>query len=155
MSFSPIANWLRQKLPNALILQDKESESKPGAVVNGLAMVAKYPQVLDISRQQYNDYFLLGEILRVLPERDFTLANMMQLLESRAINTIACEKRIQAILSGDIPAGIVPAENVLCYLSASKEDNLDLLGIGGMSMFEKVDDRTYRPNVEQCQRVLS
>ncbi len=153
VSFSPIANWLRQKLPNALILQDKELEGKPGAVVNGLAMVAKYPQVLDISRQQYNDYFLLLEILRVLPAGDFTLGNIMQVLEGRAINTTACENRIRAILSGDIPAGIIPGESDLCYLSESGQNNLDLLGIEGMSMFEKVDDRTYRPNVDQCQCV--
>ena len=71
-SLPAIARWLRQKFPNATIIQDTYSGERPNScsrVAYGLINLARYPKVLDIHRQQYSDYFLLMELLRVFPSQ--------------------------------------------------------------------------------------
>src|SRR4028119_1705629 len=88
-AWSAIASWLRQKLPNAIVIQDQEFEvdrdifdihnsalnavsqttnfsGKIGLVAGGLASLPLYPQILDVSQQQYSDFFLLWELMQVL-----------------------------------------------------------------------------------------
>ncbi len=140
-----IATWLRQKLPNAKIIQDQITDDRKSGVnriAKGLAKLPLYPQILDITQHQYEDYFLFMELLRVIPEQDLQIAEVMKLLEERGINTRVCEPRILAILNGKIPVGLVPPSNEI-------GDNIPN---SPTHIFEKLDEQTYRPLSQQCDR---
>ncbi|MEM6251743.1 MAG: hypothetical protein AAF821_02365 [Cyanobacteria bacterium P01_D01_bin.156] len=110
-SLPAIARWLRQKFPNATIIQDTYAADLPQScsrVAYGLVNVARYPQVFNITRQQYSDYFLLMELLRVFPQQPLPVGAIMHLLEQRGINTQACHLHILALLEGHLPPGLVP-----------------------------------------------
>jgi len=110
-SLPAIARWLRQKFPNATIIQDTYASDRPQScsrVAYGLVNLARYPQVLDITRHQYSDYFLLMELLRVFPAQPLPVSGIMHLLEQRGINTNACQLHILALLEGHLPPGLVP-----------------------------------------------
>ncbi|MEM1254439.1 MAG: hypothetical protein AAGI69_18560 [Cyanobacteria bacterium P01_H01_bin.21] len=110
-SLPAIARWLRQKFPNATIIQDTYASELPHScsrVAYGLVNLARYPQVLNITRQQYSDYFLLMELLRVFPQQPLPVGAIMHLLEQRGINTQACHLHILALLEGHLPPGLVP-----------------------------------------------
>ncbi|MDV3351492.1 hypothetical protein QGP82_22505 [Leptothoe sp. LEGE 181152] len=110
-SLPAIARWLRQKFPNATIIQDTYASELPHScsrVAYGLVNLARYPQVLNVTRQQYSDYFLLMELLRVFPQQPLPVGAIMHLLEQRGINTQACHLHILALLEGHLPPGLVP-----------------------------------------------
>ncbi len=110
-SLPAIARWLRQKFPNATIIQDTYASELPQScsrVAYGLVNVARYPQVLNVTRQQYSDYFLLMELLRVFPKQPLPVGAIMHLLEQRGVNTQACQLHILALLEGHLPPGLVP-----------------------------------------------
>ncbi|MDB9528115.1 hypothetical protein PN498_19135 [Oscillatoria sp. CS-180] len=119
-SFSTIAKWLRQKFPNATIIQDTYPSNRPqtcSRVAYGLANLCRYPQVLDISRHQYSDYFLLHEIVRVVPGTPMPFEGILHLLTEQGINTDACRSRIEAILEGHLPPGFVPDASTQDYFA--------------------------------------
>ncbi|NEP08939.1 MAG: hypothetical protein F6K14_01540 [Symploca sp. SIO2C1] len=65
--FKLLSKWLQAKFPNASLIQD--SDSPTGSwVATGLATLPLYPQVLNRNQHQYNDYFLLLELLRAFPQ---------------------------------------------------------------------------------------
>ncbi|MBE9070645.1 hypothetical protein IQ260_28805 [Leptolyngbya cf. ectocarpi LEGE 11479] len=110
-SLPAIARWLRQKFPNATIIQDTYASELPQScsrVAYGLVNLARYAQVLNVTRQQYSDYFLLMELLRVFPQQPLPVGAIMHLLEQRGINTQACHLHILALLEGHLPPGLVP-----------------------------------------------
>ncbi|MBT9314942.1 hypothetical protein [Leptothoe spongobia] len=110
-SLPAIARWLRQKFPNATIIQDTYASELPQScsrVAYGLVNLARYGQVLNVTRQQYSDYFLLMELLRVFPQQPLPVGAIMHLLEQRGINTQACHLHILALLEGHLPPGLVP-----------------------------------------------
>ncbi len=110
-SLPAIARWLRQKFPNATIIQDTYASELPHScsrVAYGLVNLARYPQVLNVTRQQYSDYFLLMELLRVFPQQPLPVGAIMHLLEQQGINTQACHLHILALLEGHLPPGLVP-----------------------------------------------
>ncbi|MEA5463053.1 hypothetical protein VB741_04880 [Leptothoe sp. PORK10 BA2] len=110
-SLPAIARWLRQKFPNATIIQDTYASELPQScsrVAYGLVNLARYPQVLNFTRQQYSDYFLLMELLRVFPQQPLPVGAILHLLEQRGINTQACHLHILALLEGHLPPGLVP-----------------------------------------------
>ncbi|MEO0395054.1 MAG: hypothetical protein AAF243_03590 [Cyanobacteria bacterium P01_A01_bin.137] len=110
-SLPAIARWLRQKFPNATIIQDTYASELPQScsrVAYGLVNLARYPQVLNVTRQQYSDYFLLMELLRVFPQQPLPVGAILHLLEQRGINTQACHLHILALLEGHLPPGLVP-----------------------------------------------
>ncbi|NEQ48575.1 MAG: hypothetical protein F6K11_00345 [Leptolyngbya sp. SIO3F4] len=112
-SLPAIARWLRQKFPNATIIQDTYASELPQScsrVAYGLANLARYSQVLNVTRQQYSDYFLLMELLRVFPQQPLPVGAIMHLLEQRGINTQACHLHILALLEGHLPPGLVPTD---------------------------------------------
>lgn len=149
-----IARWLQQKLPNATIIQDTyASEPFPpcSRVAYGLAAVPLHPQVLNGVRQQYSDYFLLRELLRVVPQQSFSVGSILQLLERQGINTQACQNRILSLLEGNLPLGLVPTEG-LEPLSSASACHPDLASLATAPLFEK-DSQGYRPNLEQCRQL--
>ncbi|NET01301.1 MAG: hypothetical protein F6K61_12160 [Sphaerospermopsis sp. SIO1G1] len=173
-SVNTINRWLRQKLPNAQIVQDlylgKNGTPNCSRVAYGVSILPLYPQVLEVARQQYTDYFLFHELLSVLAEnlrgeatRPLSFGEVLQLFESRGINTRICQQRLLAFLEGELPAGLVPiviphdatvidADQVSLnsiWLTQKSRENVDYQEIASTPLFEKQGNLSYHPNVKQ------
>jgi hypothetical protein len=159
-SLAAIARWLRQKLPNATILQDTYTGDRSPSpqenclplcsrVAYGLATVPLHPQVINLPRQQYSDYFLLLELLRSFPDQAVSAREVMQLLERRGINTQSCHLRILALLKGHLPPGLIPTEKDAILFTAESRQNPDYQALLTAPLFIKQADQTYRPNYVQ------
>lgn len=156
-SLVAIARWLHQKLPNATILQDTylsagHASTACSRVAYGLAVLPLHPQVLNRSRHQTSDYYLLMELLRTFPEHPVTLDSVLYTLERRGIDTSACRQHILALLEGHLPPGLVPTldTGLLTPTAASRSTAAQLLEA---PLFFKQDTQTYRPNLRQWQRL--
>ncbi|BAY20296.1 hypothetical protein NIES2100_00370 [Calothrix sp. NIES-2100] len=152
-SITTINRWLKQKLPNAKIIQDsylgENGAPNCSRVAYGLAMLPLHPQVLEIPKQQYTDYFLFTELLRLLPERPLSFSEVLQLFEGRGVNTRTCQQRLLAFLEGELPAGLIPNSPDSTWLTQSSQDNPDYQAIAATPLFEKQGNLTYRPNSQQ------
>ncbi len=148
-----VNRWLRQKLPNAKIIQDlylgENGAPNCSRVAYGLAMLPLHPQILDIPRQQYTDYFLFTELLRLLPDRPLSFGEVIQLFEGRGINTRTCQERLLAFLEGELPSGLIPSVTDSAWLTQSSQQNPDYQAIAKAPLFEKQGSLTYRPNSQQ------
>ncbi|MHC5772672.1 hypothetical protein [Nostoc sp.] len=148
-----VNRWLRQKLPSAKIIQDlylgENGAPNCSRVAYGLAMLPLHPQILDIPRQQYTDYFLFTELLRLLPDRPLSFGEVIQLFEGRGINTRTCQQRLLAFLSGELPSGLIPSVTDSTWLTQSSQENPDYQAIATAPLFEKQGSLTYRPNSQQ------
>ncbi|MDB9468501.1 hypothetical protein [Dolichospermum circinale] len=158
-----INRWLRQKLPNAKIIQDlylgENGTPNCSRVALGLAMLPLNPQVLDIPKQQYTDYFLFSELLKLLPERSLSFGEVLQLFESRGINTRICQQRLLAFLEGELPPGLIPTTTDNLWLTHNSQKNPDYKAIASVSsgispLFEKQGNLSYRPNSQQVQLLV-
>ncbi|KRH96032.1 hypothetical protein [Cylindrospermopsis sp. CR12] len=173
-SIPTIKRWLGQKLPNSKIIEDLHpggngSISKCSRVAYGLATALLYPQFLEISRQQYTDYFLFSELLNIMPDSPTTETNLslslnqiLELLEGRGINTKVCQQRLLAFLEGELPGGLVPITkknspprdgvpgsfNYL-WLTKNSQENPDYRAISSTPLFQKQGNLTYRFDVPQ------
>ena len=170
-SWPAIARWLRQKLPNAIVVQDAELEvdrdiseihnsalnsvfkstdfsKKSSLVACGLASLALYPQILDVPQQQYSDFFLLWELMQVLGGETMRLEEILQLLERLGVNTGTCEPRILEILEGKLPAGLLPAEEDFMLLAEESRQNPDWQAILAEPLFFEDVSLGYRLNIE-------
>jgi hypothetical protein len=100
-----ITRWLRQKLPNAIVVQDQELEvdrdifDLHNSALNSVFQITNFsgkigfsclrvgefclsiPQILDVSQQQYSDFFLLWELMQVLGAQTLSFQEILQLLE--------------------------------------------------------------------------
>ncbi|MDZ7957770.1 MAG: hypothetical protein RMY34_07670 [Aulosira sp. DedQUE10] len=152
-SIATVNRWLKQKLPNAKIIQDlylgDNGAPNCSRVAYGVAMLPLHPQVLEIPRQQYTDYFLFTELLRLLPDRPLSFSEIIQLFEGRGINTRTCQQRLLAFLEGELPAGLIPNSSDSAWLTQSSQDNPDYHAIASAPLFEKQGNLTYRPNSQQ------
>ncbi|WGV25064.1 hypothetical protein [Halotia branconii] len=152
-SLGVVNSWLRQKLPNAKIIQDlylgDNGAPNCSRVAYGLAMLPLHPQVLEESRQQYTDYFLFTELLRLLPDRTLSFGEVLQLFEGRGINTSICQQRLLAFLEGELPPGLIPASSDTTWLTQKSHENSDYQAIAAAPLFEKQGNLTYRPNLLQ------
>ncbi|WP_373527181.1 hypothetical protein [Nostoc sp.] len=148
-----VNRWLKQKLPNAKIIQDlylgENGAPNCSRVAYGLAMLPLHPQMLDIPRQQYTDYFLFTELLRLLPDRPLSFGEVIQLFEGRGINTRTCQQRLLAFLEGELPSGLIPSVTDSTWLTQSSQENPDYKAIATAPLFEKQGSLTYRPNSQQ------
>ncbi|MBD1919190.1 MULTISPECIES: hypothetical protein [Cyanophyceae] len=151
-SLPKIARWLRQKFPNATIVQDTYHSDRPPScsrVTYGLVNLVRYPQVLDLTRHQYSDMFLLMEVLRTLPEQPMPLSGMLHLLKERGLNVDACQAHLMALLEGRLPPGLLPSTSAL--VPASDE----LATLATTPLFTRPNGQVYVPNLEQGQRLVS
>jgi hypothetical protein len=171
-----IARWLRQKLPNAIVVQDRELEVdrdfsvthnsafnsaltstnlnlKIGRVACGLASLPLYPQILDVPRQQYSDFVLLWELMQVLGKETLSFEEIVQLLQRQGIHTRNCEPRILEILEGTLPTGLLPIEEDFMLLAQESRQDLDWQAILAAPLFFQDIDRGYRLNIEHVSIV--
>lgn len=179
-SWPAIARWLRQKLPNAIVVQDRELEVdrdfsithnsafnsafnsaltstnfnfKIGRVACGLASLPLYPQILDVSRQQYSDFFMVWELMQVLGKETLSFEAIVQLLQRQGVNTRNCEPRIMGILEGNLPTGLLPTEEDFMLLAQESRQDLDWQAILAAPLFFQDIDRGYRLNIEHASIV--
>ena len=135
-----IQQWLSEKLPQAQVVTDgieSSAQREPGSgdgsetvrpdyrshrIAYGLATLPLYPQLLDRKGQQYSDYFLLVELLRGLPDEALTLEEILNHLEGRGINTQSCWEKVEAMLSGKLPAGLVPQASDDVWILESRQN---------------------------------
>lgn len=154
-SLAAVSRWLRQKLPNAKIIQDlylnENGTPSCSRVAYGLAMLPLHPQVLEVPRQQYTDYFLFTELLRLIPDRALSFNEIIQLFEGRGINTRSCQQRLLAFLEGELPPGLLPSNVDFSWLSLTSRENFDYKAIANAPLFEKQGSLTYRANSTQLQ----
>ncbi len=155
-SLGAIARWLRQKFPNATIIQDTyggEYSNSCSRVAYGLANLCNYPKVLDRHRHQYNDYFLLLELLRVLPEQPLPAGGILHLLEQRGINTQACQAHILALIEGHLPPGLVPTEGDRPMISAQSPNIDTYQTLAELPLFRKQGGQIYIADPQQGARL--
>ncbi|UKO97126.1 hypothetical protein [Nostoc sp. UHCC 0870] len=150
-----VNRWLRQKLPNAKMIQDaylgENGIPNCSRVAYGLAVLPLHPQVLEESRHQYTDYFLFTELLRLLPDRTLAFGEVLHLFEARGINTSTCQQRLLAFLEGELPPGLIPVSPESTWLTQNSQSNSDYQAIASTPLFEKQGNLTYRPNFSQLQ----
>ncbi|MEM6426012.1 MAG: hypothetical protein AAF728_12775 [Cyanobacteria bacterium P01_D01_bin.128] len=155
-SLPAFARWLRQKFPNATIVQDTYPSDRPAScsrVAYGLANLARYPRVVDLTRQQYSDYFLLKELLRSLPHPPLPLSGILHRLEQRGLNTQACQRHLIALLEGHLPPGMVPTESDRLWLNLSETEQALYHELTRQPLFSKQGGQTYVPNPQQAQKL--
>lgn len=157
--------WLQKRLPNATLIQDIDVP-RESWVAAGLASLPLYPQVLNRTRQQYSDYFLLLELLRAFAQttgeaatRAYSLEEIMQQLERRGVNTGACYERLVRLVEGKLPEGLVPAlEEAILLSPTSKQNSIYGQVAASTKLFSREDDgskdtgkghRIYRLNLKQ------
>ncbi len=141
-----LSRWLSQKLPNAKI--DPLATS---AVANGLAIAPLYPNLQDVARQQYSDYFLLQEICRLNLTQSINPNQLLQQLQMRGINIKVCRDRILSILQGDLPEGLFPWQEPESAIILEDPTLSHELFAG--RLFELETDGTYQPNVTKFQQL--
>jgi hypothetical protein len=154
-SLPKIARWLRQKFPNATIVQDTYHSDRPPScsrVTYGLVNLVRYPQVLDLTRHQYSDMFLLMEVLRTLPEQPMPLSGMLHLLKERGLNVDACQAHLMALLEGRLPPGLLPSNTSTSALVPASDE---LATLATTPLFTRPNGQVYVPNLEQGQRLIS
>ena len=155
-SLSAIARWLRQKFPNATIIQDTysgEYSNSCSRVAYGLANLCHYPNVIDGNRHQYSDYFLLLELLRILPDQPLPAGGILHLLEQRGIDTQACQMHILALIEGHLPPGLVPTDSDRPLISAQSPDIPTYQAISELPLFRKQGGQIYIADAEQGERL--
>ena len=154
-SITAINRWLHQKLPSARIIQEKYlgENGTPACsrVATGLSVLPLHPLVLEIPRQQYTDYFLFTELLRLIPEKTLSFGEVIQLFEGRGINTRTCQQRLLAFLEGEIPPGLIPNKQDMQWLNQSSVENSNYKAISASPLFDKQGSLSYRPNLRQLE----
>ncbi|MBW4466811.1 MAG: hypothetical protein KME07_15415 [Pegethrix bostrychoides GSE-TBD4-15B] len=154
-SLNAVTRWLRQKLPNATIIQDTYARSSLSArfdhgisscsrIAYGLAALPLHPQVIDESRHRYSDYFLLKALLQVMSPQPQPLEAILTGLEQQGIDTQLCRLRILALLEGYLPPGLVPSPSDLALLTAASAANPDYQAIQLTPLFYKSADKAER-----------
>ena len=146
MQIPLLSRWLAQKLPHASI--DPLATS---IAANGLAVAPLYPNLQNVARQQYSDYFLLQEICRLNLTQSINSTQLLQQLQMRGINIKACRDRILTILQGDLPDGLFPWQEPEQVVVLDDPTLSSELFTG--RLFELETDGTYQPNVTKFQQL--
>ncbi|MFN3361551.1 MAG: hypothetical protein ACK421_09020, partial [Pseudanabaenaceae cyanobacterium] len=103
MTSRVLQEWVRQKFPQATV-----ATFSPSA--NGLAVAPRYYALLDLTQQQYSDFFLLHEICQLDWSQPMHPATILQQLQQRGINVHACVNRVISILQNNLPKGVIPQD---------------------------------------------
>jgi hypothetical protein len=142
--FSSLDRWLRSKFSQAEIQRLPDN-----VIAQGLAIAPLFTPMLDLSRQQYSDYFLLSEICRLSLEKEFTAKSLIQQLRNQGINTNVCEARILQILNGEISAQLFPWQELETKILFN--DSLLHRELCQRKLFELNTEGIYQPNSAQLK----
>lgn len=138
-----IAHWLKQKLPNMHLIQDQDDSAQSNRIARGLACLPLHPQMLDTVRHQYSDYFLLHELVQLLPHESFSVGRILQLLENQGINTNFCQRQILSLLEGHLPEGLLPSKATASSLAPETEQNSDYQALTAKPLFFRENHQLY------------
>lgn len=155
-SLPRISRWLRQKFPNATIVQDTYHSDRPPScsrVAYGLVNLARYPQVLDRTRHQYSDIFLLIELLRTFPDQPMPWQGIAHLLQQQGLNLDLCQAHLMALLEGHLPPGLVPDANHHPWISLGAGENFGAL-LEASPLFSQPSPGVYLCNPKSRQWLL-
>ncbi|XGV97214.1 MAG: hypothetical protein ACAF41_31385 [Leptolyngbya sp. BL-A-14] len=147
-----IAHWLKQKLPNMHLVQDYGDSAKASRMARGLASLPLYPQMLDAVRHQYSDYFLLHELVQLLPNESFSVGRILQLLENQGINTNFCQRQILSLLEGHLPEGLLPSNATTSLLVSEADQTSDYQDLTAKPLFFRESNQLYGFDPEMRDR---
>jgi len=146
-----IVYWLKQKLPNMRLIQESDA-SEPNKIARGLATLPLYPQMLDSVRHQYSDYFLLHELVRILPKESLSVGRILQLLENQGVNTNFCQRQILSLLEGHLPEGLLPSQTA-AMLTPKAQQNPDYQALTAKPLFLREGNQLYGFNPDMRDRL--
>ena len=141
-----LSGWLSQKFPNAALVAHPQQPHDATPVAIGLGRIALFPGLIERDRHQYSDYFLLHELLQVVPKEPFTFEAIVQLLRQRGINTRVCAARILALLNGRLPTGL---EDI--PLSSTSAEWSPRTATASITLFSQTENGRYYANLQPCQ----
>ena len=105
------------------------------------------------------------ELLRLLPLETaaenptptYSRSEINQLLERRGLNTRACSDRLEALLRGELPAGLIPQlNNQNIWLASASQRHPEYLALQAEPLFTQVtqdQQLLYQPNLPQGRRL--
>lgn len=162
-SFGSIVRWLQQKLPNATIVQDTYArpsgdDTSPSCsrVAYGLAALPLHRQLFEELQPFPSELFLLQDLLRVCPKHPVTADELLHLLQRQGWNGDQVRNQVMALLNGQLPTGLIPAEADAPYLTLESQQNPDYQAMQLAPLFQKQGNayRTNRYQWEQLQEYL-
>ncbi|MEM8641599.1 MAG: hypothetical protein AAGG51_22695 [Cyanobacteria bacterium P01_G01_bin.54] len=152
-----LAPWLQRKFPQARLV------AVTARVADGLALLPRFPASLNPQTHQYDDYFVLREVLQAL-ERSTTvddspnpisLNQVCQRLRQRGFNAQDCRDRIAALLRGQAIPGLIPdAEDP--WLSPESQAIVDYRALRAAALFTPHPERPgyFHWDARQRRRLL-
>ncbi len=154
-SIPAIAQWLQQKFSQAQVVQDVynlEAGSRRDRVARGLAVLPRFPQILDSIQHQYSDYFLLQELLKLPIQANEALSasQILQRLEQQGVNIAVCKSTLVSFLDGQLPTGLVPSKATALLITSSQ--TADYQALTAAPLFSR-QDHHYRLNLQQRDRL--
>jgi len=154
-SIPAIAQWLQQKFSQAQVVQDvcnSEADSRRDRVARGLAVLPRFPQILDSIQHQYSDYFLLQELLKLPIQANEALSasQILQRLEQQGVNIAVCKSTLVSFLDGQLPTGLVPSKATALLITSSQ--TADYQALTAAPLFSR-QDHHYRLNLQQRDRL--
>ncbi len=131
MSGRIFQEWLCQKFPHA------RQEAHPNSA-DGLAVAPRFYGLLDLTHQQYSDFFLLHEICKLNWSEPMHPSTVLQQLQQRGINVHSCVNRVISILQNNLPKGIIPQDELVLPDGAIES----FLASGGL--FQRLENGFYQ-----------
>lgn len=128
--------WLEQKFPQA------KREKEPSNA-DGLAVAPRFYGLLDLSHQQYSDFFLVHEMCKLNWQEPMHPSTVLQQLQQRGINVHSCVNRVISILQNNLPKGVIPQDPILVPDGAIET----FLQSGGL--FERLGNGFYQISPKQ------
>jgi hypothetical protein len=156
-SIPAIAQWLQQKFSRSQVVQDPphphSADPTRDRVAQGLALLPRFPHLLDRIRHQYSDYFLLRELLKLPIEVNEALSatQILQRLEQQDVNVAACKSTLIGFLDGQLPTGLVPSK-ATGLLTPESSQNAEYQALTAAPLFSR-QDHHYRLNPQQRDRL--
>ncbi|MGF1496366.1 MAG: hypothetical protein ACFB8W_06010 [Elainellaceae cyanobacterium] len=162
-SLRMVALWLREKFPNATIVQDTYGGDRPSPshdalstcsrVAYGLAALPLHPHLLESLKLDCDPYHLLALLLRLPPDAPLSLDAILTFLQERGIDTELCYPAILTILEAHLPAGLLPADPDPLLLTKPSWEYLQEQIAADAPLFQPMGDRLYHTDPQQWQRV--
>ncbi|MCS6960860.1 MAG: hypothetical protein RMK91_12530 [Pseudanabaenaceae cyanobacterium SKYGB_i_bin29] len=131
MTSRVMQEWVKQKFPQASVAEFSCS-------ANGLAVAPRFYALLDLSQQQYSDFFLLHEICQLDWSQPMHPATVLQQLQQRGINVHACVNRVISILQNNLPKGVIPEDPLVI-----PDSGIEVFRQGG-GLFQRLANGFYQ-----------
>lgn len=157
-AIAAMAHGLNRKFPQATILSPPDQASitpdETGVSV-GLALTPSFPGVLDATRHQFSEYFLLRTLLKTLPVQvePISEVHIQQLLESQGIPSAASQRFIETLLEGQLPQGFGLSKVSRLLLAPESQQNAEYQELATAPLFARQGSQVYRLNRQQRDRL--